>query len=94
MFWTLETYVKCKVCSGDVWFGQCGLRGLGFKVCVSCTAVHRCIDSCPKVGTGYEINRRFVYVIGVGLHGKKLFCGLMDLGIEFNANIFYKVAPL
>lgn len=46
------------------------------------------------IGTGYEVNRRFVFVmrlIGVGIHGIKLFCGLMDLGHGLNSNAFYKI---
>ena len=37
---------------------------------------------CPIIGSGYEVNRRLVIVMrlqGVGIHGKEIFCSLMDL---------------
>ncbi|KAL7307786.1 hypothetical protein TKK_0000111 [Trichogramma kaykai] len=46
------------------------------------------------IGTGYEINRRLVFVmrlIGVGIHGIQLFCGLMDLGDSFNIKTYYDI---
>uniref|UniRef100_A0ABD2VXP0 Mutator-like transposase domain-containing protein n=1 Tax=Trichogramma kaykai TaxID=54128 RepID=A0ABD2VXP0_9HYME len=95
VFSALQSYVKCKTCDGNLSFSSYGRRGLGFKVCVSCdNCDDRYVDSCPMIGTGYEINRRLVFVmrlIGVGIHGIQLFCGLMDLGDSFNIKTYYDI---
>lgn len=58
-------------------------RGLGFKIAISCDKCRpTSISSCPKIGSSYEINRRFSFVmrcLGQGASGEKKFCGLMDL---------------
>lgn len=57
-------------------------RGLGFKIIVSCKCGHRESNSGLLINTGYEINRRIVFVmrlLGIGREGVNVFCGLMDL---------------
>lgn len=94
VFTMLEQFMKCKTCNSDVSFSKYGQRGLGFKVNVSCDCGDRKIDSCPMIGTGYEINRRLVFVmrlIGVGIHGINLFCGLMELSQGMNNTVYYSI---
>lgn len=94
VFSALQQYVKCKVCNKDVSFTKYGQRGLGFKICVTCDCEEKYINSCPLISTGYEINRRLVYVmrlIGVGFSGINTFCGLMELGHGINSTVYYQI---
>ncbi|CAH2107864.1 unnamed protein product [Euphydryas editha] len=94
VFSTLQEYLKCKTCDKDVSFTKYGQRGLGFKVCITCKCGKRYINSCHMISTGYEINRRLVYImrlIGVGLSGINKFCGLMELGTGISSSIYYKI---
>lgn len=94
VFSTLQEYLKCKTCDKDISFTKYGQRGLGFKVCVTCECGERYINSCHMISTGYEINRRLVYImrlIGVGLSGINKFCGLMELGTGISSSIYYKI---
>lgn len=82
VFGALAEIVICKVCKRNVKFGECGHRGLGFKIVVSCNCGHREIISGPLINTGYEINRRIVFtmrLLGIGREGINIFCGLMDI---------------
>lgn len=95
VFSALQQYVKCKNCDGNLSFSQYGQRGIGFKLCVSCDNCGcKYIDSSPAMTNGYEINRRFVFVmrlLGIGLRGIHLFCGLMTLGNSFSINSYYNI---
>lgn len=94
VFTTLQQKLKCKVCDGDVKFFKRDERGVGFKLCVVCDCGDTLIDSSPKIGKSYEINRRFIFVmrlLGCGLAGVNNFCGLMDLGTGFYETTYYKI---
>lgn len=94
VFSMLSQWAVCSVCHVQMKFSQYGMRGLGFKVCVTCGCGDRYIDSCPMIGHGYEINRRLVFVfrmLGIGLQGIQLFCGLMELQTTFNIRIYYEI---
>lgn len=83
VFSALSECVKCKKCNSDVLFSTESIRGLGFKIVVTCSSCKPIsIPSCPYIRTAYEINTRFFFVIrllGIGLRGAMKFCGLMDL---------------
>lgn len=94
VFTALQQILKCKVCDKDVSFSKYGQRGLGFKILVTCDCGEKYIDSCPLISTGYEINRRLVYVmrlIGVGLSSINTFCGLMELGSGLSSSTYYHI---
>lgn len=94
VFSTLQECLKCKVCDKDVSFTKYGQRGLGFKLCVTCECGEKYIDSSPMISSGYEINRRLVYVmrlIGIGLSGINTFCGLMELGPGLSSSAYYYI---
>lgn len=94
VFSMLSVYLKCKVCNGDIKFSKLGIKGLGFKLCLTCGCGQKSIDSCARIGNGFEINRRIVFVmrlIGVGLAGINKFCGLMELGSGINSTSYYKI---
>ena len=84
VFAAIGAAVKCKKCDGNVNFSESSIRGLGFKVkmsCVSCEPVY--VNSSPLIDrNAYEINRRIVFafrLLGIGLAGIEKFCGIMDL---------------
>lgn len=85
VFSAIASCVACKQCGGKIEFLKSSIRGLGFKLnikCISCNTNINSVYSSPLVGTACEINRRFTFVIrvlGKGLRGMHLFCGLMDL---------------
>lgn len=83
VFTAISECVKCKNCDGNIKFKAESTRGLGFKILVICTTCDPIsIPSCPFIGSAYEINRRFFFVmrlLGLGLNGAKKFCGIMDL---------------
>lgn len=63
-------------------FKESGHRGLDSKIILSCMRGRSEIDSGPLISTGYEINRRIVFVmglLGIGRDSINVFCGLMDL---------------
>ncbi|EFN67271.1 hypothetical protein EAG_00417, partial [Camponotus floridanus] len=70
-------------------------RGLGFKISMECKCDEiKQINSCPMINNAYEINRRIVFVmrlLGLGLEGLKMFCGLMDIGQGLARNTYYGV---
>lgn len=83
VFSIISNAVKCIECNGKVKFSVASERGLGFKIVLTCEKCDpQYISSCPYVGRGYEINRRFIFamrILGVGFKGASEFCGLMDL---------------
>lgn len=90
VFNALSNMLICGTCKTPVTFAESGHRGLGFKIIVTCACGRREIHSGPFIGSGYEINRRIVFVmrlLGVGLEGVNIFCGLMDIckGLSKNA---------
>ncbi|CAK9801113.1 hypothetical protein ANTPLA_LOCUS2692 [Anthophora plagiata] len=94
VFSALQNIVKCKQCNSSIKFFKYGQRGLGFKIKIQCLCEDRVIDSCKMIDNAYEINRRFAYVmrlLGVGLRGIQIFCGLMDMGRGLNITAYYQV---
>lgn len=94
VFSALSKYLKCKDCNGEVTFTKYAVRGLGFKICLSCACEEKYIDSCPMIKNGYEVNRRLVFVmrlLGVGIHGIGLFCNLMELGKGLSISAYYGI---
>lgn len=82
VFHAIADIVICGLCKEKIKFVESGHRGLGFKIILSCMCGRREIHSGPLINTGYEINRRIVFVmrlLGVGREGINLFCGLMDM---------------
>lgn len=83
VFTSLENNVFCKRYKKDIFFCKTNGKGVGFKIVINC----QCPDSVhilpfPKISSGYEINRRFIYVmrfLGVGLNSVRNFCGIMDI---------------
>jgi len=91
VFSIISTLVVCKTCKKDIKFNQTSSRGLGFKIAVSCECGDSYVNSGPMISNAYEINRRIIFVmrlLGVGINGVNLFCGLMDLLQKFHNNIF------
>lgn len=93
VFSTLSALLKCKECESDVKFKVKGEQGLGFKLCVVCDCGPTEIESSPKISNqSFEINRRIVFVmrlLGIGLQGINLFCGMMDLGQGMTNSTYY-----
>lgn len=82
VFSKLAELLCCKTCHQDISFAKTGIRGLGFKIVITCGCGDRYIHSCQLVNKSYEINRRIVFVmriIGVGFRGLFTFCSLMDM---------------
>lgn len=82
VFTALSEIVKCSVCNQKIRFSECGSRGLGFKIVVTCPCGDKKINSGPFINNGFEINRRIVFVmrlLGVAREGINIFCNLMDL---------------
>ncbi|CAD6227261.1 GSCOCG00011964001-RA-CDS [Cotesia congregata] len=81
----------CKTCHKEITFNQASPRGLGFKIAVICECGNSYINSGPMIDNAFEINRRLVAVmrlLGVGINGINLFCGLMDLASKFYHQTF------
>ena len=94
VFGLLEQYLSCKVCKGDVSFSKFGQKGFGFKIHIACKCGEKFIESCAMINNGFEINRRLVFVfrlLGVGLHGINLFCGLLEMGSGLNITAYYSI---
>lgn len=95
VFCMLQEYLKCKVCNGAVKFTKYAQHGLGFQLCVACEKCgEKYINSCPKIGNGYEVNRRLVFIfrlLGIGLTGINKFCNLMELGIGLRSKAYYNI---
>lgn len=91
VFTTVSSKMNCKTCEKNVTFNQTNPRGLGFKIAVLCECGVSYINSGPMIGNAFEVNRRIVSVtrlLGIGINGLNLFCGLMDLLSKFN-NVTY-----
>ena len=87
-------HVKCNKCSSDILFCKTCVKGLGFQVLLKCSCPKNIvIDSCNRIQTDYEINRKFVFVMRLigGVAGVKLFVGMMDLENDFSNNMYYGV---
>ena len=83
VFTALSEMLICSSFKQKISFGEAGSRGLGFKIVVTCRCGNREINSGPFINTGYEINRRIVFVmrlLGVAREGINVFCNLMDIG--------------
>lgn len=83
VFTALSKIVICKNCKQAIKFTETGIRGLGFKLVVTCTCGSQQIPSGHFINNGFEINRRIVFVmrlLGVGREGLNLFCNYMDIG--------------
>lgn len=94
VFGALSEIVKCKKCDGDIKFSKSHIRGLGFKLHVQCSCGSKDIKSSPPINSGYEINRRIVFVmrmIGVGRSGLEVFCALMDMAVKVHRSVYYDV---
>lgn len=93
IFSTLTAILKCKECESDVTFNVTDEEGLGFQLAVKCYCRETKINSCPKINNkSFEINRRIVFVmrlLGVGLEGLNIFCGMMDIGQGMAINTYY-----
>ncbi|XP_011859766.1 PREDICTED: uncharacterized protein LOC105557195 [Vollenhovia emeryi] len=84
VFSAISNVVKCKKCNGDVEFMESSIRGLGFKLVISCNSCEpTSVDSSPLINNkAYDINKRIVFafrLLGIGLRGIEKFCGIMDL---------------
>lgn len=94
VFQAISSAVICKKCHKTMSFNPSSVRSLGFKISMKCECSEQFINSSPMINTAFEINRRFVFtmrLLGVGLEGANLFCGLMDLCQGFSSHIYYTV---
>ena len=94
VFLAISDIVICRSCKQNITFAESGHRGLGFKIVLSCMCGRREINSGPLINTGYEINRRIVFVmrlLGVGREGINIFCGLMDMCQGFAKSSYDKI---
>lgn len=94
VFVALSQMLICGVCKSAVNFKQTPLRGLGFKIVVSCRCGDREVNSGPLIANGYEINRRFILVmrlLAVSNEGINLFCNLMDISKGFAKGTYDKL---
>ncbi|KYN15474.1 hypothetical protein ALC57_12259 [Trachymyrmex cornetzi] len=95
LFSTLSDMIKCKSCNGNISFREATIRGLGFKLVITCDKCEpRYINCCPLIDHAYEINRRFVFamrLLGVGYEGAKKFCGIMDFPNIFRKEVYYEI---
>ena len=91
VFTAISNIVICKNCKSNVKFDEASPAGLGFKIAVTCQCDVSYVESGPKSGKAYDINRRIVLVmrlLGIGKEGLSLFCGLMDMAKTFHNNTF------
>lgn len=82
VFSALANVVICCKCKDTIQFEEDGMRGLGFKLVLLCSCGRKDINSGPLIQTGYEVNRRIVFVmrlLGIGRQGINLFCNFMDI---------------
>ena len=94
VFFALAEMLICRTCKQSISFEESGHRGLGFKIVVSCVCGRREINSGPLVNTGYEINRRIVFVmrlLGIAREDINVFCGLMDLSQGLAKSTYNKI---
>lgn len=82
VFTAISQAVVCKKCKSDITFTESGMRGLGFKIVISCANCDKIIiPSSPFIEKGYDINHRIILAMRllVGLNGIIKFCAFMDL---------------
>lgn len=94
VFFSLSTFVKCKLCDKDMSFEKDNPKGLSLQQVVICGCGKKYIDSCKRVEKDYEVNKKIVFVmrlLRVGVYGFQLFCSLMDLTNNFSEYFYYKV---
>lgn len=94
VFLALSEIAICRSCKQKLTFAESGHRGLGFKIIVQCMCGRREIQSGPFINTGYEINRRIVFVmrlLGIGREGINVFCGLMDISAGFTKSTYQQI---
>lgn len=85
VFLAISEVVICNSRKQKITFAESGHRGLGFKIVLLCKCGKREIQSGPLIHTGYETNRRIVFVmrlLGVAREGINIFGGLMDIYIR------------
>ncbi|EZA52865.1 hypothetical protein X777_07984 [Ooceraea biroi] len=94
VFSNIAEMLICRKCKRDVKFKECGNRGLGFQLVIACRCGSRKIHLGPLINTGYEINRRIVFVmrlLGVGRESINSFCGLMDIAQGMSISAYDKI---
>lgn len=95
VFTAISQAVVCKKCKSDVTFTECGKRGLGFKIVISCQNCDKIsIPSSPFIEKAYDINRRIILamrLLGVGLNGVIKFCAFMELPRPIFQSFYDKV---
>jgi len=94
VFAALSQMVICRECRQTLTFNEGGNRGLGFKLILLCRCGRRDINSGPLINTGYEMNRRIVFVmrlLGLGRGGINLFCNLMDICNGLNESTYNNI---
>ncbi|XP_039303732.1 uncharacterized protein LOC120357462 [Solenopsis invicta] len=92
VFSAISALVICKNCKKDITFNEASPLGLGFKIAVECSCGVTYINSCPLIDNAYEINRRIVLamrLIGIGINGLNLFCGIMDFCQGLSNTTYY-----
>jgi hypothetical protein len=89
IFAAISQMVICRECKKDVQFGENRNRELGFNITIICDCCVKTIESCYKINKAFEINRRIVMVMRLGISREdlNLFCEFMDLyqGLSKNA---------
>jgi len=73
-FTALSDMFICRNCKQDVKFTETEIRGLGFKFVITCKCGSKQIQSGSYINTGFEINRRIVFVMRLLGEGINLFC--------------------
>lgn len=94
VFGALTDLLICRKCKGNVKFEETGVRGFGFKFLILCACGRREINSEPCINTGFEINRRIVFVmrlLGLGRETINIFCGLMDMGQGMSISTYDRI---
>jgi len=94
VFAALSQMIICRECRQTFTFNEGRNRGLGFKLILLCRCERRDINSGPLINTGYEVNRRIIFVmrfLGLGRGGINLFCNLMDICNGLNASTYNNI---
>ncbi|KYN18878.1 hypothetical protein ALC57_08808 [Trachymyrmex cornetzi] len=94
VFTALSQILICYKCKQSVHFGESGQRGLGFKIVITCHCGHTEINSGPLIHTGYEMNRRIVFImrlLGIAREGINIFCNLMDMCTGLSQSSYTKI---
>ncbi|XP_043257881.1 uncharacterized protein LOC122400460 [Colletes gigas] len=94
VFATFSQMVLCRECKQTLTFEEGAHRSLGFKLILMCRCGRRNINSGPLINTGYEVNRRIVFVmrlLGLGREGINLFCNIMDICNGLNESTYNNI---